>query len=376
MAIAPEAVPEEFVSETVIFDYKTPAKEAFEKIKRFGTVIVTKDGGFYGIVDNRTIARQGSLKLSDKHPLGKFATRVPVLDKDVSVDKAIAQFYEFATKALPYRSGKKVTGIIKREEMLKAILSLHRLSSRKVEDAMSSPVIAIDADAQISQAKAAMQSNKVNRLVVLSNGRPIGILAYANIIEQGAKMQRRVGKQNRNLTTVTYRVMDVCEKNIKKIDPKAPLDDAIREFLKQGVSSLLVSNGEQLVGVVTIKDIFRAASSGISTNEEEIVLSGLDEETSEYEQEIRDSLHSLIDRINKFHMLQVAKITLTIRHSKVRNYEAKGRLMLVDGGSISASSSGFSLDRTMSVLTDTLYEEAKEKKERLGRKGMGAGEHE
>ncbi len=364
MAIAPEPVPDEFLSETMLYDYKTPVKQTFEKIKKYGTVIVLKDDDYFGVVDNRTIAHKGALKVNEKYPLGKFAHKVPVLDKSTSIDKTISNFYEFATKALPFRRGSRVDRIVKRDAVLKAILSLHRLSTFKVEDAMSSPVIAIASDSSVTQARNVMKQSKVNRLVVIDKKRPVGILSYANLIQQTAKLTQRVGKQNRNIRSdVVPTVLDVCQTNIRTIDLKSPIDDAIRSFVENGISSLVVTRRGETVGIITITDVFGAASAGTPAGGVEMGISGLDDYSREYEDDIRDSLTALADRINKFQRLQVHKITLNVKRMKQRNYEAKAKLILERKGIITASAFGYSLDEAMRDITDKLYEEAKAKKE-------------
>ena len=136
MKIAFEPVPGEFVSKTYFFDYKKPLTEALAKIRKHGAVVITKNGEYYGIVDNRSVVRK-STKISKSTSIRGFALRVPLLDSDTSIESAIHKFYTSSATALPYYEKSRITGIVGRRSMLKAILSLHLLSGYKIKDVMS-----------------------------------------------------------------------------------------------------------------------------------------------------------------------------------------------------------------------------------------------
>ncbi len=127
MQIPFESIPKEFISSTVFYDYKEPITSAVDKINKYGAVVVTKDGKYYGIVDDRTISRKGT-NISKNMAIGNFASKLYALGKADTLERAIYIMYESRTKALPYIDNGNVSGIIKRETMLKAILSLHLLS--------------------------------------------------------------------------------------------------------------------------------------------------------------------------------------------------------------------------------------------------------
>src|SRR5271157_2044390 len=157
-----ESIPKEFVSNVQVYDYKTPLSEVLSRINVDGAIVVTKQNEYFGIVDDRTIAKKGEISIPLKFPIGKVARKVPLLDQSTSIEKTILQFFNSATKILPYTEGNQIKGMVKREMILRAILSLHLLSNYSAEDAMSSPVIAIDANANIAQAKSSLERFKVN----------------------------------------------------------------------------------------------------------------------------------------------------------------------------------------------------------------------
>src|SRR5438105_2503836 len=110
-----ETLPKEFISDVKIYDYKTPIANVLSKINSEGAVVVLKAKEYYGIVDDRTIAGKGTLKIDQKFPVGKFARKVPVVDQSTSIEKTIHHFYNSSTKVLPYTEGNRIKGVIKRD---------------------------------------------------------------------------------------------------------------------------------------------------------------------------------------------------------------------------------------------------------------------
>jgi len=359
-----EPIPSEFVSQTVTYDYKDPITQAMSKVKEYTAVIVNKNNDYYGIVDDRTIVRKGALKLHKRQSIGKFAKKVPLLDRSTTIEKAILYFYYEGVKALPYTEGNKIIGIVKRNEILKAILSLHLLSKYRVENAMTSPVIGIDADANIAQAKTAMEKNKVNRLVVMKNGSLYGIISFKDIVEIFAKATERSPQRRDYFYTLSNTpVSSVCQKGVLAIEQDSPLEEAIREFVERNISSLVVTKSDKPVGIITVRDIFGLIVSTTTEEENKIIISGLDDYTKEYEEEIKAELNDMVNKINRFSKIKVDYVTVNVKRSKLRNYEIRSKVVLKKGGSVAAISTGYSLSSVLKDLVEKLYNEVKEKKE-------------
>jgi predicted transcriptional regulator len=359
-----EPIPSEFVSETLFYEYKDPITEAMSKVKEYTAVVVKKNGEYYGIVDDRTLARKGVLKLNKKQSIGKFAKKVPLLDMSNTIEKAILYFYFEGVKALPYFDSGQIKGIVKRSEILKAILSLHLVSKYIVENAMTSPVIGIDANANIAQAKSAMERNKINRLIVMKNGSLYGIITMRDIIEMFAKATERSPQRRNYYYTISNTIVgSVCQRSVFSIEQDAPLEEAIRVFVERGISSLIVTKNDKPVGIITVRDIFALIASFSSEQENKIIISGLDNYTKEYEEDIRAELNDMVNKINRFSKIKVDYVTLNVKRSKVRNYEMHGKVVLKRGGSVAAASTGYSISSVLKDIVEKLYNEVKDRKE-------------
>jgi CBS domain-containing protein len=357
MKVAFELIPKEFLSETTFYDYKDPMADALTKVNKFGAVVVFKEGQYYGIVDDRSIAKQGTMKMPQNYPVGKFARSVPILDSSSDIKSAIQVFYDSSSKAIPFAHNNKIKGILKRTDILKSILSLHLLSSYKASDIMSTPVIAIDQEASLEKARNAMKENSVNRLVVMDKGKLFGIITFKGIMLSSMATRGRspeLSPKGRSHTSVA----EFSQSDVYTIDQDADLDQSIRELIKNNTSSLLVMRKGKPVGMLSVRDILETIVKNSNVQKRNIVISGLDSNSKEYEEDITSSLEAFAEKVDKFRDVKVDYIALNIKDIKgvkSRQYEMKARIGLVHGGAISMNASGFNLERTLKILVDKLY---------------------
>ncbi len=361
MKLAFENVPRDFISKAYFFEHTASLTEAISKITQNGVVVIMKDNDYYGIVDDRALAR-GNKKISKSNKLSSLSMKVPVLEDETSIEKAIYTFYVSQAKALPYIVNNKVLGVIKRETILKAILSLHLVSTLSAGDIMSTPVIAIDSNATLSNAKAFMQKNKVNRLAVSTNGTLNGILTYTDIQKNASILSNRPQKSGNNNSEVST-VEQVAVTTPFTINYKDSLDEGIRSMVENNISSLLVKRSDKVVGILTIRDIFETIAKSQTISSDNILISGLDDYTKEYEAEIRSELEKFNEKVQKFHKLSVEHISLNVKRHKSKNYELHMRVWLGKNGVVSHGITGYTLDKALADLIETVYDSIKQKKE-------------
>ncbi len=357
MKIAFERIPAEFVSDTSFYDYRDPMSDALTKVNKFGAVVVFKDGEYYGIVDDRSIARKGATKLPGSYPVGKFAKPVPIVTKQSNIKKAIRAFYESASKAVPFADNGKIKGILKRSDILKSILSMHMLSNYNAGEVMSTPLIAIDQEATLDRAKRAMADHGVNRLAVMDKGKLVGILTYKNIIESLMSIRSRSPEFSPK-GRIPASVIEFAHKDVYAVEQGEGIDNVLRNLIKNNVSSMLVTRKGKPVGVVTIHDILETIVKNSNIPARNIIVSGLTEGTKEYEDDLMADLGSFAEKVEKFRDVKVDYIAVNIKSIKgtaSRSYELRARVGFARGGTISMSTTGFNLERTLRELTSKLY---------------------
>lgn len=363
MEVAFAPIPRELVYKTTSYDYKEPLSSALSDIYKLGAVIVTKNRRYYGIADDRVISRHGIVKVNKSFQIGKIAKITPTVDKDSTIEHAIISFYHSSAKALPYVDGDQVKGVIRRTEILKSMLSLNLMSRMKAEDAMTAPVLAVDYNATVEQAAKVMRDHKVYRLVVLQNNDLYGLLTYKNMMHYSMATKERAPKLTVVRETTSDRVGDICGRSFYSIESGKGINDVLRSFVKNNISSLIVVKKGRAVGIVTVRDVFELFVKNASQRMSNIIISGLDDETRQYESDIRNSLDALVSKINKFKKIDVEFVSLNVKRVKARSYELHARLSLAKRGIVSMHLTGFTLDNALKALTDKLYIAVEKKKE-------------
>lgn len=123
----------------------------------------------------------------------------------------------------------------------------------KVKEIMSSPILAVKPADPVAHAKNLMLRHKVKRLVVIDRGKPVGMLAMRDIAERlsrGSSIWRR-----RPIDDIP--IARVMHKGVISISTGTELSKAATLMLKHGISSLVVVDGDDVVGLVTKTDLVR-----------------------------------------------------------------------------------------------------------------------
>jgi CBS domain-containing protein len=122
----------------------------------------------------------------------------------------------------------------------------------KIGDVMVKNVITLQADASVYDAVRLFNQNRIGCLVVVrGDNQIVGILTERDLLE-------RVLEKCRNPKET--RVSDVMTRNVITGTPDMDLLEAARLMFKLKVKKLPITDGNQLVGIITVTDIARTTS--------------------------------------------------------------------------------------------------------------------
>ena len=358
-----EGIFSELISNTVLMDHKTPITKIIPLLGKYGAVVVTKDGDYYGIIDSRSVSRQKGLEIK-RSGAYKFAERVPPISDFTPIDDVVFYFYKTRRKALPYTKNGRVTGILERSTLLKVLLSMRVLEDMKVQNSMSSPVLAIDSNATISQAKSVMGERKVNRLIVLQDGKFAGLITNHDLsMRYSAQSERLPEMKSEKHSTSSIRIADAAEKNPIMISDGSNLAEAARSMVERSISSVIVQRGGKPVGMLTVFDILESLIAQKQISESKVFISGLDNTTYEYGDDARNELNAFVSRIEKMRNMKVNYVTLHVKGIKTKSYEMQIRVALDKHGVISMQAYGERFADTLGDLMQSLRNKITREKE-------------
>jgi acetoin utilization protein AcuB len=124
---------------------------------------------------------------------------------------------------------------------------------------MSKDLITIDEDASIMKASQLMKQNNIQHLLVLRNGRLVGIVSDRDLKEAQPSKATTLDIHEMYAVLDTITVKSLMPKHLFSITPGETLEKAAGLMLKHKVSALPVTDPRgSLAGIITKGDIFRA----------------------------------------------------------------------------------------------------------------------
>jgi CBS domain-containing protein len=117
---------------------------------------------------------------------------------------------------------------------------------------MSSPVITIDVDAKVIDAAKIMARKKIGSIIIMEGDKAVGIVTERDLLE-------RVLGEGKDPSQVVMR--EVMSSPLIFLGKSSPILEALRMMRRHDIRRLAVIEGDQLVGIVTDKDILKAVAT-------------------------------------------------------------------------------------------------------------------
>jgi len=99
-----------------------------------------------------------------------------------TISEAAAVMEQSGIGSLAIIDGTEVVGIVTDRDLVRRALATGRPTDARIDSVMSSPVISIDADADLDDAFGLFRTHVVRRLAVLRRGQFIGMIALDDLI--------------------------------------------------------------------------------------------------------------------------------------------------------------------------------------------------
>jgi CBS domain-containing protein len=120
-------------------------------------------------------------------------------------------------------------------------------------EVMSAPIVAVRPVEPIAHAKRMMLRYRVNRLLVMERGRPVGFLSMRDIAEnlavQGPLWRRRPIDE--------IPIAQIMRREVISVAPGTRLERVAAIMLRRGISSVVVAENGNPLGIVTKTDLVR-----------------------------------------------------------------------------------------------------------------------
>lgn len=127
-----------------------------------------------------------------------------------------------------------------------------------VKDRMSHPVITVEPDTPIMEAREIMRREKIRRLpVVDKEGNLVGIITEKDILNASPSAATTLSIWELNYLLSKVKVEEVMTRDVITTTEDAPLEEAARLIADHKIGALPVVRGRKVVGIITESDLFR-----------------------------------------------------------------------------------------------------------------------
>ncbi|GEM_PF-4628871 len=265
-------------------------------------------GSFKGILNYKKIMRS---KVNMNADVINFASMPPIFEAMESITKVVPYIVESDFRAVPIKIGDKIVGIVSAKDIARAMAYSSEFKNVKASDIMNTKPITIELTASVGKALSLMREKNVSRLPVLEGKRVVGIIAFADIVKnffQPIKKERRGDIKGEKDRIMKFPVSGIMARNIVNVQPNSKFRLVYEKMDKFGLNDVLVLDGARLVGLITMKDITKLATSLLEETRIDFTISG-------FKPEFDDAVHVKrdIDKLLQKNIGNIAPIDYRVK---------------------------------------------------------------
>ena len=118
-----------------------------------------------------------------------------------------------------------------------------------LESSMHAEVTMVHPDKSVRYAGQILKAVGIGCLVVVDDGRPIGILTERDIVQKVVAIGRNPDET---------RVADIMTRNLITLGKGSSIEDAVDLMEKNGIKKLPITDNDQIIGIVTMTDMMKS----------------------------------------------------------------------------------------------------------------------
>jgi len=239
--------------------------------KRAG--LVFRNNKYVGLIEKRKLFKTRKDATTEK--IDKFIQETPILGSHADILETAYLLFKSNLELVPVEQNKTIIGVVRAIDVIKVALDLPEAKNCKVEDIKSVKLSPLDKEAPLSTAMDIMHKNGVDHVPVFENGELYGIISHKDVLRKFLnwspkrdmstrfnKMMRTKSAQVDPVHLVTLPVHNFStNENLVTIQRSASAKDAVNKMIQRKVSSLLIMDGNEYSGLLTVKNILRWIAS-------------------------------------------------------------------------------------------------------------------
>lgn len=125
-------------------------------------------------------------------------------------------------------------------------------------DIMSKKVVSVESTVSGTEVAKLMDRNNVSCVVLTKNEKPYGIITERDLLS-------KITAQNKKSSDLTAK--DIMSSPITLVSSYTPIDEVAQKMIANKIRRVIVSDGEQPIGIITVTDFVKHLNSILSDSE-------------------------------------------------------------------------------------------------------------
>jgi CBS domain-containing protein len=249
---------------------------------RISTLLVLNEGKMVGIVTKSDITNRlaQAEPLWRRRPIDQIPIKLLMTESvitiypEASISQAAALMLENRVHTIPVVKN-DIVGIVTRTDLVRYVAENNEEIKTKIPKLMTDGIISVHRHHTINHVIDEMNRNEIERVIVKDDaGKPVGIISSKSLAlnlltdfqgelsTKSIKMARKSSpggqKIYRYVKEVPLTAEDIMVSPINSIDINENVSTAAKKMIEEGVTALPVSDGEDIVGIISRTDIMKA----------------------------------------------------------------------------------------------------------------------
>ena len=127
------------------------------------------------------------------------------------------------------------------------------------QDIMSKKVVAVESNSTASDIAKLMDKNRVSSIIITKEEKPYGIITERDIVS-------KITAQNKKPSEV--KTVEIMSSPLVVVSPLTPVDEVAEKMILNKIRRIVVLNGTETLGIITVTDFVKHFHSMLSSDKE------------------------------------------------------------------------------------------------------------
>ena len=251
-----------------------------------------------GVVTMRELMRRRNLPPTTK--VSTVLEIAPEITPDTALPEAAEKMISAGFRAVPVVKGKSLIGIVSRSDIVRALVDTRAVEGLSVREFMTPNPQCVAEDDTVEHAVQIMRSLGERSVPVVDKNRHLkGVVGLKDVVELFArpKVREHYGERAGREAKVGLEVKGVMRYPPYTVGPDADVQRAAELMAKNHISSIIVAERDEPVGIITSQDLMQFLAGLRERQQLFVEIGGLEDDPKDTYDEIYDIVQKEMRRI-------------------------------------------------------------------------------